>query len=757
VDNLPLEVLQDTFPERIFGEGGPKTLRYIKDNLPKLDLSWGADGYICGLNDADWQTWLENLTTHPNGRRMSFSSRRRYRAHLLSLANLWTEANLLPRTPALTVSKQYTRTQTVPIDRIRYRFSHYFRILQYLADALMGVVPPSRPLVPDFFNQNTKALTAIVMLFSGLAIQRPVAQLTILTWQDVMPRGVSVLRISPSKGQYRYLPLLPMAHLLFCALRYKAKKPALEKFVFSEGNYSLAEQIRKTLRHICQDVGVPEIGIKCLIPLARMHLRQALSNIDLAALIGQVNPPAVPTEQLPLLFYNLSRNQFEDTLPDDDTHSTLELLLDAEELSTIPEDPATDDLRSEYADLLGELKPYLRLLNNQSEDTSIAMDRLETWIERRCTSKNIPDHNLSLMLSWLIDMHKLRQLKPLSITRYWFAAMQVILLFPGVPIEQIDTEHFEVVLEQGYAAATLRVTKSAWKRLRIFLSQKGMELTDINWRILGVPRHQPPKPALLKSHLQEWISTLGETTEAQAAIFSLRTGLRVSEVCRIRVCDIIWGRLPYIVVRPSKRGQQRRVNLMHLSRKELETIRGRLKTARKLFGPNAYLFANEQGSPLYDKRLSRIVGKALNETSLLGNKKNYFHYHDLRAAAAGRFFNAHKDVRYAAAQLGHALASTTTSSYLINLVDIACWESLQSWRTPLNRQEMYVPLKILAALLGLTDRRISQMVTEHNQTNLGKPIHRQTSVYPHINRPGRAVGYLQLEDAIRLVEWRIFR
>jgi hypothetical protein len=126
----------------------------------------------------------------------------------------------------------------------------------------------------------------------------------------------------------------------------------------------------------------------------------------------------------------------------------------------------------------------------------------------------------------------------------------------------------------------------------------------------------------------------------------------------------------------------------------------------------------------------------------------------LRAFAAEFFFWLSQDIRYAALQLGHALAATTAGSYLHTL-DLRTVPLLQARVSPLTRPDLHVPVAVLAILLTRTPQRILQMIQEFNAEASHTPLELRTPEAlpdgPRPKRPGRPALYLSVMDALSLV------
>jgi integrase len=259
------------------------------------------------------------------------------------------------------------------------------------------------------------------------------------------------------------------------------------------------------------------------------------------------------------------------------------------------------------------------------------------------------------------------------------------------------------------------------------------------------------------AYLLEQLDRLQKPELKTAAWLAARAGLRVSEVCRLRARDLVLEGLPYLLAVRSKRNRSRRVSLEHFRSEELEMLR-QLQQSLLLEGENPHLLSDKEGQPLESKKVSAEVGAVLAPFNPAEQAKaeRRLSSHSLRAFAAEFFFWLSWDIRYAALQLGHALAATTAGSYLHTL-DLRAVPLLQARISPLTRPDLHVPVAVVAVLLERTPQRILQMIQAFNAESSQPPLElRPPEALPdgqRPRRPGRPALYLSVTEALSLVRW----
>jgi integrase/recombinase XerD len=162
-----------------------------------------------------------------------------------------------------------------------------------------------------------------------------------------------------------------------------------------------------------------------------------------------------------------------------------------------------------------------------------------------------------------------------------------------------------------------------------------------------VPKRKPD--ILSAAELEKVLSAVTSLVPAMALLTAYGAGLRVSEVCRLRVEDIDSGR-GLIHVRLGKGGKDRYVML---AERLLVALRAYWAKAKPQDG---WLFpGRNKGKPLSPD----AVRKALNEAVRSAKLKKRVTTHSLRHAFATHLLEAGTDIRVIQVLLGHASIRTT--------------------------------------------------------------------------------------------------
>jgi hypothetical protein len=145
-----------------------------------------------------------------------------------------------------------------------------------------------------------------------------------------------------------------------------------------------------------------------------------------------------------------------------------------------------------------------------------------------------------------------------------------------------------------------------------------------------------------------------------------------------------------------------------MTERELAYLSSLVKRAHS--ASSQYLFFDSENKPFNPHQISKSTIRAFQK---LGLRKNdtpgqEVSFHGLRSSAASFFQAEQKDIRYTALQLGHSWV-TTTEGYLHD-ADLSANTTMQSRSNPWNTPQMCIPLSTIAFLLGVTDRRMVQII-----------------------------------------------
>ena len=165
----------------------------------------------------------------------------------------------------------------------------------------------------------------------------------------------------------------------------------------------------------------------------------------------------------------------------------------------------------------------------------------------------------------------------------------------------------------------------------------------LKFRYIEYPRSEKKLPQIIdKSHLLNCINKIENKKHKAIISLAYSTGMRVSEVCNLKITDIDSKRM-VITIRQSKGRKDR---IVPLSDKVLEILRQYFKEYR----PTEYLF-NGQFEPQYSPRSCNQIVK-----QYVGRD---YHFHLLRHSNATSLLEAGTDLRIIQKHLGHASSKTT--------------------------------------------------------------------------------------------------
>lgn len=199
-------------------------------------------------------------------------------------------------------------------------------------------------------------------------------------------------------------------------------------------------------------------------------------------------------------------------------------------------------------------------------------------------------------------------------------------------INYLESKSFTSVAQQNQFIGCLKLFA------RYILNKKDIHLDKIER-----PRKESKLPKVIdKEFLLDRISKIGNLKHKSIISLAYSTGMRVSEVCNLKIEDIDSKRM-LIHIRNSKGNKDRFVPLS-------STILSLLREYFKAFKPIEYLF-NGQFSLQYSHRSCNEIVK-----KYLGSE---FHFHLIRHSHATALLESGTDIRYIQDQLGHSSSRIT--------------------------------------------------------------------------------------------------
>lgn len=766
--------LIDALQGKLEKDGFRRVINLITSKLREVALENSMDhsaGKVTFPEDF-WQDLYDHLVTKKDGRRLANSTRKRYLALIRQVFEVWLKEGYVSEEnrPSIRTSPQHSRDLSVSINGARnrysgemFRFEEFEKLLQTFLAFFNG--SSSYPRLMDTAELQQNLL--ISCLLTGFVQSDPVGVLHALKWEDIpleqdMPAWMPAIDRSTYKRRGGFwFQLAPLTHLLFLANRYrqlkeikKGKNPKV--FSVTKDLKALRRNAAGEIERWCQQASLPLKRLENLVQIERFHIRLSLdTNVHLAILGGMREIHPIPAEQV-RQWLELSRN------------AALEggffLNFEASEDSQLDqnEEPAMgtrgEKQEEETAQRYRQMQLELHhLLGSFLQDVHTPLERtmLEEWSEVNNDHASIPVQNMAWLVKWLLAMKN----KPQSRTTYWFAALRLLEFAPDLAVAQIDEEVIAGFLHsEEYAPSTLHLSKAAWKKFHQFMAEEGLSVAQIRWNRLQIKRRTVKTRIIQASEIERVLLAEMKTYLIWAIRLAYWAGLRVSEVCRLRACDLVLDGEPYLYIRRSKRGKRRRVRLTHLSEVELHWLQT-LVEDRLALGLEAYLIVDEKGHSLESKVLSEQIGRCFQEMGLLKKGEGRaIRFHSLRSAGGERIYQYSGDLRYAAQQLGHSLACTTLENYLHTL-DLQAAVAIRQWNNPLYSETIHLPVVVLAAQLGISTNHAGNYIDAYNAANPASPIPlklpAELSDGPRPGRGGAPMRYICVMDAIRLVGWLV--
>lgn len=755
-------------PKKIYGDGGERTLKVVKERLETLDKKSESSELLVKIPVSFWQNCFDLLINKANGDLLSYSTRQRYQRNLKEIFEHLKENHYISGECEIDIQvpQKHYRKQCIRLDKLYnpqtneiYTLESFEQLLTTFSEQLKGIT--EIPYQLD--DQQVADLFIVSCLLTGFVQNDPLQKIYALTWQDIplrhdelswMPYAASIENKAQDGFWYRSAPCTKLLGLGL-SFRIRKQSPNKSDGVFSTVFKDIAafrKSGKDALLQLYEKADTPKIPIESLIHLERLHLRLFIpSNLPLSVLSGVVKVNAVPRDQANQLFFNPRNKDQESWFVSNDEED-----FEGEEADPVLEDENLQDLLQSYAGVFKEIQPMT--LAFRKDPSRINKAEIINWIEANQTNPDLAVQNMTKLLGWLISM----KVKKKTATRssYWTAAIRVLKYFPDTAVEKIDQNAFKQFLTSEYEEQSLQLSKTAWKKFHTYLKEKKVTVPNIAWEKLRIKRKPNSVRILTNINYTDFLSGQSLPKHIGWAIrLSLWCGLRVSEVCRLRANDFLLHGGMILYVRPSKNGKRRRVSLEHLNQKRLKALQ-KLQAQRLKVSRDAFLLIDEQGEALQPKKLSAVVSKKFQEAGLITmkGKGRDIRYHSLRASAAVISYKLFRDIRFATQQLGHSMPSTTCKHYL-NTLDLEAAQLIQNWNNPLFDENLHLPLTHLAPLMGCTPNHVRNHLRDYNEAHpenqLSFKLPDQLPDGPRPGRGGAPKQYLGVLDAITLLGWLI--
>lgn len=227
--------------------------------------------------------------------------------------------------------------------------------------------------------------------------------------------------------------------------------------------------------------------------------------------------------------------------------------------------------------------------------------------------------------------------------------------------DQAAKEYLQHLLLKGAGPETVKMNVAALKFLYGVTLGRAKVAARLPW-----PKVPHRKPDILSgTETQRLLAAVTSAIPAMALTTAYAAGLRISEVCRLRVEDID-GKRGLIHVRLGKGGKDR---FVMLSERLLKMLRGYWSQVRPGHG---WLFPGRRnGTHLNPSAVRWALAEAVNRAKL----KKRVSAHTLRHSFATHLHELGSDVRFIQVVLGHASIRTTARYTQVSKKHIAAVKS----------------------------------------------------------------------------------
>ena len=228
----------------------------------------------------------------------------------------------------------------------------------------------------------------------------------------------------------------------------------------------------------------------------------------------------------------------------------------------------------------------------------------------------------------------------------------------GVPDLEDLRRHLDSLYGMGLGSRSIARKLATLRNFYRFLASEGRIDTDPTERLIAPRQWQNIPKFLNQSQIEALLAAPDEsklTGVRDRAMLELlyASGLRVSELCGLRVADV---QFESGVLRAIGKGNKQRIT--PIGKSALAAVRDYLQNVRPklLHGrPSAHLFVTARGGPLTRQAFWKLL-------AALGRKAGIFHNltpHVIRHSFATHLLEGGADLRSVQTMLGHADISTT--------------------------------------------------------------------------------------------------
>lgn len=240
---------------------------------------------------------------------------------------------------------------------------------------------------------------------------------------------------------------------------------------------------------------------------------------------------------------------------------------------------------------------------------------------------------------------KLRSYSPKTIKAYVFCIKEY-LIYKGVDFDKLNEESIKNYLlklqESGKSPQTINLHLNS---IKYFYRNVFENHQKVN--IKFAKRSQKLPVVLSRIEIEQIISSISNNKHKLIISLSYGSGLRISEVQNLKVCDVNIDELT-IHVKEAK-GKKDRITVLP------QKLVNDLRKLTVLKNVSDFVFESERGGKLSTRTLQKIFENALKESGI----KKPATFHSLRHSFATHLLENGIDVRYVQELLGHVNIRTT--------------------------------------------------------------------------------------------------
>lgn len=257
-----------------------------------------------------------------------------------------------------------------------------------------------------------------------------------------------------------------------------------------------------------------------------------------------------------------------------------------------------------------------------------------------------------IALQSFLANHQANNLRPASMTWYTQLLGNFAAACPELPKDPEPVEAFMSGLARSqHSESTLRNYHTALRALFRFVADR-YELPNPMVKIRPPRITRQLRPTLEPNQVQDILNSATDPRDRALLVLLADTGMRVGELCSIRLCDI----MSQTVLVTGKTGQ-REVPISDETRRRLVALAPGL-------APGVHIFSGHKG-PLTTRGIYSIISRYMRCAGITGPKLGP---HRLRHAFGKAYLVAGGDLRSLQEILGHA-SITTTQQYVALTTD----------------------------------------------------------------------------------------